>query len=80
MIELTSNFAIEFSRVRQGDHNEFAMCTSAPGAAIGAACVDRENTSARPADSRQRQPDGLAVRPVSGGLARIGLTGRISQE
>jgi hypothetical protein len=67
---------LNFREDRQGD-NEFAMCTSAPGAAIDAAGVSREDTAGRAAESRQRQSDGLAVRPVSAGLARIGLTGRI---
>ncbi|MCK1723482.1 hypothetical protein [Bradyrhizobium sp. 141] len=65
---------MNFETIRQDGQNEFAMCTFAPGAANDAG---RKDAGARAAASRQRQPDGLAVRSVSAGLARFGLIGRI---
>ncbi|MGL3109685.1 hypothetical protein [Bradyrhizobium sp. BR 1432] len=61
----------------QDDHNEFAMCMSALGAAIDNACPNRKDTIPAAAEGRQRQPDSLAVRAVSGRLARLELMGQI---
>jgi hypothetical protein len=47
------------------------------GGAIDAACSTHQDGGSGAAQARQRQPEGVAVRAVSSGLARIELTGRI---
>ncbi|UPK40071.1 hypothetical protein IVB18_24290 [Bradyrhizobium sp. 186] len=56
-----------------GDYNEFAVCLSALGGAIDAACCGRQDVRRGAAESLERQPDGLAVRTVSVRLVRIEL-------
>ena len=55
------------------------MCMPASGAAIDAAGASREDANARTAEGRQRQPDGLAVCPVSVWLARVELISQIGK-
>jgi hypothetical protein len=62
-----------------GDHDEFAMCMPAPGAAIDAASAVREDAGARAAEGRQRQSIGLAVPAVSARLVRHELNLRKAQ-
>src|SRR6187402_810495 len=53
-----------------GNHNEFAVCMSALGGAIDAACAARPDVRSGAAEGRQRQPDGLAAPAVSARLVR----------
>ncbi|MCK1707615.1 MULTISPECIES: hypothetical protein [unclassified Bradyrhizobium] len=59
-----------------GDHNEFAVCLSAVGGAIDAACSGRENFRSRTTESLERQPWDLAVPAVSARLVRDELIAR----
>jgi hypothetical protein len=56
-----------------GDRNEFEVCLSAPGGTIESACPTAPDVGSGAAKTRQRQPDGLAVRAVSARLARLEL-------
>ena len=72
--ELTSHFEIELTG--GGDHDEFAVCMSALGSAIDAACSGCHDIRSGALASRERQSAGLAVRAISTRLVRVELMGR----